>query len=380
MASPSTTTSNAPVTPSRGSLVSVLLLTALLASGVIAVLTRSWGLTGLAVGVGFGFAMQRAAFCGSAIFSSVVLLKDARGLIGVLVAIGVSMVGFGALAAAGWIRPNPKPFFLLPALVGGVLFGVGMVLAGGCVSGSLFKAAEGRLNSILAVVGIAVGATMGVVGLLAPVRRWLRESTSGLAIAPSLDQAVGVPYAALALPIGGVSVLAGWWLWRRASPRPKGNTNTSAPSKPWLRRGWSFALAGAALGIVGWLAYPASAAAGRNYPLGSTESVMMAFSELTGGRLPLFGWMVWLGAGVILGSAISAWQRGELRLRSADPATLLVGFGGGVLTGLGAVIGMGCFIGHVLSGFALLSFQSLLFGVVVLLANWATTILYLRGW
>ncbi len=380
MASPSTSSSGTTATLARGTLVSALLLSALVASGLVAVLTRSWALTGLAVGVGFGFAMQRAAFCGSALLSSVVLLKDARGLIGVLIAISVSMIGFGALAAAGWIRPNPKPFFLLPALVGGAIFGSGMVLAGGCVSGSLFKAAEGRLNSMLAVVGIAVGATMGVVGLLAPFRLWLRESTSGLAIAPSLDQALGVPYAALALPIGGFSVLVSWWLWRRANPRPKGNTNRSAPSKPWLRRGWSFALAGAALGTVGWLAYPASAAAGRNYPLGSTESVMIVFSELTGGRLPLLGWMVWLGAGVILGSAISAWQRGELRLRSADPATLLVGFGGGVLTGLGAVIGMGCFIGHVLSGFALLSFQSFTFGVVVLLANWMTTILYLRGW
>ena len=141
----------------------------------------------------------------------------------------------------------------------------------------------------------------------------------------------------------------------------------------------SFALAGAVIGVVGWLAYPASAAAGRNYPLGATESVKVAFSTLTGGPLPIRAWMLWLGLGVILGSAVSAWQRGELRLRSADPATLLVAFGGGVLTGLGAVIGMGCFIGHVLSGWALLSFQSLLFGVVVLLANWLTTILYLRG-
>ena len=380
MATTSTTGAMASATTSRGTLISVVLLTALLASGLVAVLTRSWGLTGLAVGVLFGFAMQRAAFCGSALLSSVVLLKDARGLIGVLVAIGVSMVGFGALAAAGWIRPNPKPFFLLPALVGGVLFGVGMVLAGGCVSGSLFKAAEGRLNSMLAVVGIAVGASMGVVGLLAPFRRWLGTATSGLVLPRSIDQAVGVPYAALAIPIGSVCALGGWWLWRRATPRTQGGATRSAPSKPWLGRGWSFALAGAVLGVVGWLAYPASATAGRNYPLGSTESVLMAFSAATGGRVPLIGWMLWLGLGVILGSAVSAWQRGDLRLRSADPATLLVAFGGGVLTGLGAVIGMGCFIGHVLSGFALLSFQSLLFGVVVLLANWLTTILYLRGW
>ncbi len=358
----------------------------MLASAVFAVLTRRWGLTGVAVGFLFGFALQRAAFCGSAIFSSVVLFKDARGLIGVLIAIGVSMAGFGALAAAGWIRPSPKPFFLAPALVGGAIFGSGMVLAGGCVSGSLFKAAEGRLNSMLAVVGIAVGANMGVVGLLAPFRRWLRGLTSGLAVVPSVDQALGVPYAAVAIPVGSLAVLAGWWLWRRANPRPKGATASSASSassatsKPWLARGWSFAVSGAVLGVAGWLAYPASAAAGRAYPLGSTESVMMALSGVVGAPRPIIGWMLWLGLGVVIGSAFSAWQRGELRLRSADPATLIVAFVGGLMTGLGAVIGMGCFIGHILSGGALLSFGSLLFGGVVLLANWLTTILYLRGW
>jgi len=363
--------------PTAASPLWLTLVLGLMLVSAAAALTQRWGITGLAVGFLFGFAMQRAAFCGSAIFSSVVLLKDARGLIGVLVAIGVSMVGFGALAAAGWIRPNPKPFFLAPALVGGALFGSGMVLAGGCVSGSLFKAAEGRLNSMLAVVGIAVGANMGVVGLLAPFRKWLREATAGLALVPSLDQALGVPYAAVAIPVGSLAVLVGWWLWRRANPRPKG----SAPSsKPLLARGWSFALSGAVIGVVGWLAYPASATAGRNYPLGSAESVMMALSGVAGGWLPIIGWMLWLGLGVVVGSSFSAWQRGELRLRSADPATLIVAFVGGVMTGLGAVIGMGCFIGHILSGGALLSFQSLLFGVVVLLVNWLTTILYLRGW
>ncbi|MFH2007065.1 MAG: YeeE/YedE family protein [bacterium] len=375
--------------PKRAGLIASIALALLLTSALAAWATRSWGLTGLAVGFLFGFAMQRAAFCGSAIFSSVVLLRDPRGLIGVLLAISVSMLGFAALAGAGWVQVSPKPFKLLPALVGGALFGSGMVLAGGCVSGSLFKAAEGRLNSMLAVVGIAIGANMGVVGLLRPVRLWLGKATAGLSLAPSIDQALGIPYLALAIPVGTVGLGTGWWLWRRfgrrAATAPESSSSlapapsTPTPTRPWLARGWSFALAGVVLGVTGWLAYPASAAAGRNYPLGSAESVMMALSGAVGGRLPLGGWMLWLGLGVILGSSFSTWQRGELRLRSADPATLTVAFIGGVMTGLGAVIGMGCFIGHILSGTALLSFQSLLFGVVVLLTNWATTILYLRG-
>jgi hypothetical protein len=232
---------------------------------------------------------------------------------------------------------------------------------------------------MLALVGIAIGSNMGMSGLLGPARRWLGVASAGLVLPPSLDQALGTSYPALAIPVGSSAVLVGWWLWRRASPRRGGGSSRVTNGQPWLARGWSFALAGAVLGVVGWLAYLASAAAGRNYPLGSTESVAMALSAVVGGRVPLGGFMLWLGLGVLVGAAFSAWLRGELRLRSADPATLLVALGGGVVAGLGAVTGGGCFIGHMLSGWALLSLQSLVFGVVMVLTNWVTTILYLRG-
>ena len=46
---------------------------------------------------------------------------------------------------------------------------------------------------------------------------------------------------------------------------------------------------------------------------------------------------------------------------------------------LAALIAGGCVIGNILSGFALMSVGNLVFGVTVLLANWGTTLLYLRG-
>ena len=46
---------------------------------------------------------------------------------------------------------------------------------------------------------------------------------------------------------------------------------------------------------------------------------------------------------------------------------------------VGAALAVGCVIGNILSGWAMMSIGALLFGIVTILANWATTVLYLRG-
>ncbi len=110
------------------------------------------------LGVLFGFVAQRTGFCGASLISSVVLSKEAKGLLAVLIAVLVTMLGLAFFARQDWIVVNPTPLRLIPAVFGGVLFGVGMVLGGGCVAGSLYKAGEGRIPSMLAVIGIMIGA------------------------------------------------------------------------------------------------------------------------------------------------------------------------------------------------------------------------------
>ena len=52
----------------------------------------------IVIGLLFGFVLQRGSFCGSSLLSSVVLYKETKGLIGVLAAISVSMIGFAFLS------------------------------------------------------------------------------------------------------------------------------------------------------------------------------------------------------------------------------------------------------------------------------------------
>jgi uncharacterized protein len=330
----------------------------------------------LLLGVAFGFAMQRGGFCGASLLSSVVLFRERKGLVAIAVAILVSMVGFAVLAQLGWVIPNPQPMRLLSAVVGGLLFGVGMVFAGGCATGTLYKAGEGRLTSMLALLTMGAGAVLVDQGALAGVKRSLVVATKEIRWFAGLHDGLGLDYPPVAAVIGmsGLAAVGIVALIRRRGAEPR-----ASAGGPWLSRGWSPITAGAVIGVLGWLAYLSSAGAGRNYPLGGIGGVKSAFSWVVSGEAAGSTWMILLVAGIIVGSAVSAGLRRQWKLRSADPATLLMALLGGLLVGAGAAIGRGCFIGNQVSGLALLSLHSAIFAVCMVLANWVTTLLYLRG-
>ncbi len=331
----------------------------------------------LAIGLCFGFVIQRGGFCGAALLSSVVLERTGRGLAAVGVAILTSMLGFALLVQWDLVIPNPSPMRLLSAVVGGGLFGVGMVLSGGCVSGTLYKVAEGRLSSLLALIGIGIVANLVTPGALATARRALVIATREVKVGPGLHDATGLAYPLL----GGLLALAGLaglvWLLRRGSA-----TNPPRPAWTWTdlrKRGWPTALSAFGVGLLGWLAYLASTGEGRNYPLGVVYGVKRIFGLAVGAETAGGQWSVPLVIGIVVGSLISARLRGKLAWRSGDAGMLIGALIGGVLVGAGALIGRGCFIGNVVSGVGLLSLHSLVFALFTVLANWLTTLIYVRG-
>jgi len=122
-------------------------------AAVVAAVSRADGQFGIfaALGVGFGAALQRSRFCFNSAFRDLLQFRSGRTMKGVIVGMAVATVGFGLHMYT--LMPNP---FLGPVapeahavpvsaalVVGGVLFGIGMVLAGGCTSGSLYRMGEG---------------------------------------------------------------------------------------------------------------------------------------------------------------------------------------------------------------------------------------------
>jgi hypothetical protein len=174
----------------------------------------------------------------------------------------------------------------------------------------------------------------------------------------------------------------------------------TGPWKPWQ--------AGIAIGILASIAYISSAASGRNYPLGVTHGVLdvqvlvtdnpvdvvwkpktlspeVAAAKTTHSgesvhaRKHIVLWLVSLVLALVAGSHVSARMRGSFRLMPKPPDEMLVAFVGGLLVGAGAALAGGCMVGNVMSGFALMSVGNILFGVVVVIFNWVTTWIYLKG-
>ena len=90
-------------------------------------------------------------------------------------ALVMGLIGFAILKvtdlkdATEWVFPS----FWFGALTGGILFGIGMVLAGGCGAGSIWRAGEGHVKLWIAVVFFAVGAS--AMRLLLTRTDWIRQ-------------------------------------------------------------------------------------------------------------------------------------------------------------------------------------------------------------
>ena len=372
-----------------------------------------WVLTAIPIGFLFGFFLERSELCGASAFSEVVLMRDARKLGGIWILIAVSMLAFAAGSSLGWISLNPKPLIWANYLVGGVLFGIGMVLAGGCVSGTLFKAGQGNLNSMAALLGIPIGVAAVEYGPPQGLLRYLKDSvipnSEGGAV--TLASLTGLPYAALAVLFAALTLAVVLFLrQRRAAPKPAvRETGDSSLAQRILTRPWKPWQSGVAIGLLALAAYASSAASGRNYPLGVTHGVLQiellatdhpvrhvwankreptaAAAELApqaGAPKPppekkVVWWLVGLVIFLVAGSHVSARLRGSFRLLPKPPDETIVAFLGGLLVGSGAALATGCVVGNIMSGVALMSVGNILFVVVVALSNWATTYVYMIG-
>ena len=117
------------------------------------------------MGIGVGSTVQRSRFCFTSAFRDFFLLGQTKTLKGILLGLAICSVGFVMIMSTTVPDPSfgfpPSDAHILPVglstIVAGVLFGVGMVVAGGCVSGSLYRMGEGYLTSWTAMFGVMIG-------------------------------------------------------------------------------------------------------------------------------------------------------------------------------------------------------------------------------
>lgn len=321
-------------------------------------MTAVW--MGALVGLAFGYALQRGRFCVNTAFRDVLVLRNSRLLRAWALAVVVQLIGVQVVLALGWFSPDIPPFWWPANVVGGLSFGVGMVLAGGCASGTCYRVAEGMLGSVIALLGFGLMTVIVDEGALHPIQHALRTPLGMGESAPALtlSSLVGLPSWVIAgiLAIGVVA-----WIARERRLK--------------ARRGWPWLATGLAIGAVALVAWLSSSATGRYYGLSVTGPIRSIFQYLMTGDAGFIDWGSYMLLGLVGGAGLGSWLHRERKLRVPEPARLLQSLGGGLLMGFGAQVAGGCNVGHSLTGLAVLSGASVVTTVAIVLGAWAMSFL-----
>jgi uncharacterized membrane protein YedE/YeeE len=307
----------------------------------------------LAVGGGligclFGFFGQRSRFClRAAVIEfwhhqfgeklSVWLLTFASAVIAIQ---GLIVVGELDVSTTRQLATRGS---LSGALIGGLMFGAGMIMTRGCASRLLILSANGNLRALLSGLIFAVTAQSALSGALSPVRElltglWTVEggATRDLLAILGLSHTTG-------LMIGSVWMLAALYFTTRTSQRA------------WM---WIGGIgAGLSVALAWWFSYRVSQSSfevvhiqGITFSGPSAEWLMRVLAP----NPPAIGFDFGLLPGVFVGSFLAAWSHNELKLDGfKDGYSMRRYIAGAVLMGFGAMLAGGCAVGAGVTGGAI---------------------------
>jgi uncharacterized membrane protein YedE/YeeE len=106
-------------------------------------------------GIGYGLLLQYGRFCMASAVRDLFAVRVPRMAVGMMIAVALYAVVSAAVTLAGYgtVDPDPVGWHIV---IGAAIFGFGMVFTGGCASGSLYKAGEGNVGSMLVIVAISL--------------------------------------------------------------------------------------------------------------------------------------------------------------------------------------------------------------------------------
>jgi hypothetical protein len=286
-------------------------------------------------------------------FRDVIFVNDMTLFRAWLIALVVSAIGANFIEDLGFMGADGlrrQAFAPVAAIVGGYIFGLGIVRAGGCGSGVLYKQGEGQLAALVASLGFGIGLIATMHGPLKPVMQFIKsfkvsigsgeEAITSPALwdlfgsGPTVKWIVIAVMAAIIIPV----VLKG---------KPFG----TGPKK-----GWSWSIGGALIGvmvIVAWWASYFWGGQARGLSFSGPLSDFSLFLLLGNSKAPfdpmfsIFGigvatWSALYVIGVPIGAYISAKGLGEFKLTiPKDPNEILRVFFAGIMMGFGGAVAGG---------------------------------------
>ena len=152
-----------------------------------------------ALGLGFGFFLERAGFGSSRKLTAQFYFTDLSVLKLMFTAIVTAAFGVHLLAASGWLdlsRITLTPTYLLPQAIGGLVFGVGFVIGGYCPGTSVAGIATGRIDAAAYALGLLAGIAAFSETFDPLFKGWVHATALGRSTLPN---ALGLPAGVLVL-------------------------------------------------------------------------------------------------------------------------------------------------------------------------------------
>jgi uncharacterized membrane protein YedE/YeeE len=322
--------------------------------------------SGFVLGILLGITIIYTRFCTMGAVADIVLSNSYGRMRSWLLAIVIAIIGtqlsviIGVLSLeqTNYLQPQ---LFWLAAIVGGSLFGFGMVLSCGCGTRNIVMFASGDLRALVSIIILGIVAYMTIRGIFAIPRDWFYSTAvvnSNLWITiPSIDTLISESFTIdqrlsrfIAMIVITSPIL--WFIFKdrdfRHTPRRiiAGVCVGSIVVSGWLLSGWIF-----------------------KDEFGETIPQSLTFVEPIGDSLLYL--MIWTGSsidfgiatvgGLITGSFIAALYRRQFYLRgfedSAEMGRYIIG---GAMMGMGGAIAGGCTFGQGISGISTLGFMSFL--------------------
>lgn len=333
----------------------------------------------------FGVVLQRSRFCFYCICKDVFEHRAIAGALGLLVALAVSTVGYHVVFGA--FLPDALPNRLPPgahigplslALVfGAAAFGLGMALAGSCISAQFYRLGEGAFGGLFALFGALIGFILGFLSWNSLYLNFIQGATvwwlpHDLGYGGSLLLQLGV---CIALAVALVAIA-----------KPATTPSNEPLAQAIFGRRWPTYIGGLIIGMLGTLAYL------RVAPLGVTAELGSLARTAAINWLPFFpsrleGLDSFRGCAavvketvlshnglfviaLIIGAWAAALPAGDFKPKWPNAKQSLRLFVGGVLMGWGSMLALGCTVGTLLSGIAAASLSGWVFALVCIAAAW----------
>ena len=324
------------------------------------------------LGIAFGAILQRSRFCFYCLSRDFIELRNAKGLLGIIVALIVGTIGYHLIFGAFLIEPIaprlPPNAHIAPIswvlILGSFSFGFGMAIAGSCISAQLYRLGEGLLSAIIAFIGI-------IIGFILAFLSWNFLYLKAIQQAPLIWFPHYFGYTgSIILQISLLIILALLLFKFHKTQKEKVNT------QQWWKIKWPTYVGGILIALIATIAFLRVTPLGVTAEIGSIARTSAGYFnilpirleglDILRGCLTIIKETFWSNNGLfifglVLGSFALATFSGDFKIQIPKIKESIRSFVGGILMGFGSMIALGCTVGTLLSGIMAASLSGWIF-------------------